>query len=353
MEENGFVLVTGGAGFIGSHTCLDLLEKGYGIIVIDSFLNSYPKSLERVKQILRSKNLTFKDKIFIYQGSLKNKDFILRVFNESEKNGCRIDSVIHFAGLKSVKDSIKNPLNYYEENVLSTINLLYVMNLFACKIIVFSSSATIFKPFENKLINEECQIESINPYASTKIFIERILNDLHISDKKNWKIMNLRYFNPIGAHSSGALGESPKGLSHNLFPLIMECAIKKNFTLKIFGKNWPTKDGTCIRDYIHVMDLAEGHIKALEFLRKNEPTIINLNLGTGIGTSVVDLIKVFENTNKENLSFLFTDRRKGDLPFLVADNKYAKDLLNWTPLRSLEQMCKDGWNWKLKNPNGY
>ena len=353
MKENGFVLVTGGAGFIGSHTCLALLEKGYGIIVIDSFVNSSPKSLDKVKQILQSKNLFFTNRIFIYRGTLKDKEFIFRIFSESEKNGCRIDSVIHFAGLKSVEESIENPLNYYEENVLSTINLLIVMSKFFCKEIVFSSSATIYKPYENQLINEGCQIESINPYASTKIINEQILSDLHVSDKKNWKIMNLRYFNPIGAHPSGELGESPKGSVQNLFPLIMQCAIKKNVSLKIFGKDWPTKDGTCIRDYIHIMDLAEGHIKALEFLKKNKASIFNLNLGTGIGTSVMDLIKVFEHTNKVNLSCLFKDRRKGDLPFLVADNKYAKYLLNWSPSRSLEQMCRDGWNWKLKNPNGY
>ena len=352
MNNLGCVLITGGAGFIGSHTSLLLLENGYKVIILDSFINSYPKSIKRIQEILKLKNYKFQNQISVYKGCLTNKDFISKVFSDAEKKGFNIEAVIHFAGLKSVEDSIRNPIAYYEQNVMSIINLLIVMKKFDCRTIVFSSSATIYKSQGNNLLNEECELEAINPYAQTKIIIERLLSDLYRSDK-NWRIMNLRYFNPIGAHSSGLIGESPKGLNNNLFPSIIEVAYKKNNPLKIFGNNWPTKDGTCIRDYIHVMDVAEGHIKALEFLLDDEPNLYNINLGTGKGTSVLELIKIFENINNVKLDYVFSERRLGDLPFLVADNKYAMKLLNWKPLRSLDKMCADGWNWKLKNPLGY
>tara|TARA_A100001388_G_scaffold272143_1_gene252013 strand:- start:422 stop:1489 length:1068 start_codon:yes stop_codon:yes gene_type:complete len=353
MNNAGSILVTGGAGFIGSHTSLLLLERGYRIIIVDSFINSYPESLKRIEQILKTKNYKFDNQILLYKGCLTNKDFIYKVFSEVEKKGININAVIHFAGLKSVGDSISNSISYYEQNVISIINLLLVMQSFFCRTIVFSSSATIYKSQGNKLLNEECELKAINPYAQTKIVIERILSDLYKSQNNNWRIMNLRYFNPIGAHPSGLIGESPKGFLNNLFPLILEVASKSNYQLKIFGNNWPTKDGTCIRDYIHVMDLAEGHIKALEFLKESEPNIYSMNLGTGKGTSVMDLINIFESINNVKIDYVISGRRIGDLPFLVADNRYAKKLLNWNPSRTLEKMCADGWNWKIRNPDGY
>ena len=256
------------------------------------------------------------------------------------------------AGLKSVKESINCPHLYWQENIISTINLVSVMNSFHCNTLVFSSSATIYKSKDIGLISEDSEIEAANPYGNTKLVIEKFLFDIFKSANEKWKILNLRYFNPIGAHPSGLIGEAPKGELNNIFPIIINTAAKEKNCLKVFGNDWPTKDGTCIRDYIHVMDVAEGHVRALDFLENASFNVYNVNLGTGKGSSVLDLINVFEKTNNVKVKYVFAGRRQGDVPQVVANNFYARKLLNWVPSRTLEQMCKDGWNWKLKNPDG-
>ena len=353
MKKINVVIVTGGAGFIGTHTCLCLLESGYKVIIIDSFVNSSIKSINKIKKILNKFKLKKNYDLSIYKGTLVDKNFLEKVFSEVLKNFGNIDAVIHFAGLKSVKDSIISPHLYWQENVISTINLVDIMNDFYCNTLVFSSSATIYKFDNSNLISEDSELEAINPYGNTKFVIEKFLLDIFKSKPDKWSIINLRYFNPIGAHPSGLIGEDPKKEPNNIFPLLINTAAKEKKFFKIFGNDWPTKDGTCIRDYIHVMDVAEGHTRALNFLENSSPNICNVNLGTGKGASVLDLINAFEKTNDVSVNYIFTGRREGDVAKVVANNFYAKKLLNWIPSRTLEQMCKDGWNWKLKNPDGY
>lgn len=353
MKSIKTVLVTGGAGFIGSHTCLYLLKQDYKVIVIDSLVNSSSESLERIKFILRKKEQKKVVNLQFYKGSLNNKEFINGVFLKAFKEGNKIDAVIHFAGFKAVKESIQNPILYWQNNVSGTINLVSVMNKYFCNKIVFSSSATIYKSNNFDLINENCEKEPINPYGNTKRVNEIFLSDVFKSQSKKWGVINLRYFNPIGAHSSGLIGESPKGIPNNIFPIIMKTATSNNQYLEVFGNDWPTKDGTCIRDYIHVTDLAQGHIQALKLLNKTESAEISINLGTGLGTTVLELIKIFEDTNKIKINYIFSNRREGDSPIVIADNAFAKKILNWVPQKTITDMCKDGWNWKLKNPDGY
>ncbi|MBO8223274.1 UDP-glucose 4-epimerase GalE [Prochlorococcus marinus str. XMU1401] len=347
------VLVTGGTGYIGSHTCFYLMEQGYKVIVIDSLVNSSVKSLERIKDILKKNNNRDLISLEFFEGSLNNKEFVDYVFHQALNKGNKIDAVIHFAGFKSVKESVQNPYLYWQNNVIGTINLVSVMNKYICNKIVFSSSATIYNANNIDLISEKNEIGPINPYGNTKRANEIFLSDIYKSDKQKWGVINLRYFNPIGAHPSGLIGESPKGIPNNIFPIIMNIAFEKKQSLEVFGKDWPTKDGTCIRDYIHITDLAKGHIKALEFMKKKDSTNLCINLGTGKGTSVLELIRIFEDTNKLKLNYNFSSRRDGDAPIVVADNSLAKKILNWVPEKSISEMCKDGWNWKLKNPNGY
>lgn len=341
------ILVTGGAGFIGSHTCLRLLENGHKIVVIDSFLNSSRKSLLRVNKLITE------NKIEIFEGDLKIQENIEHVFLKSKSQGEPIKAVIHFAGLKSVLNSIKNPLQYWDNNLVGTINLLKIMERNNCFNIVFSSSATVYNFSENNLIDEKTIINPINPYGHTKATIEEILKNIFNCQSDKWKIISLRYFNPIGAHSSGMIGEDPNGAPNNVFPFLLKVAIGKIKKLKIFGNDWPTHDGTGIRDYIHVLDLADGHVLALEYLFKNNSQILFLNLGTGVGTSVLDLINCFEKVNGINIPYEIVGRRIGDIPFLVADNTLAIKKLNWTPWRTLEDMCSDGWRWQKMNPDGY
>ena len=347
------ILVTGGAGFIGSHSCLLLLEKGYEIFVIDSFINSSPKSLEKVLLFLTKKDKFLRERLHLLKGDLKKQSDIERIFQMSLKLDKNIDAVIHFAGLKSVSDSILDPISYWENNVLGTINLLRTMERFNCTNIVFSSSATVYKSNSDKLLNENDICKPLNPYGHTKLTIEGILRNLYDSNPSRWKIASLRYFNPVGAHESGLIGEDPSGKPNNIYPQITKVAIGEIDEIKIFGSDWPTNDGTGVRDYIHVMDLSEGHLSALNYLLKEKPQILTINLGTGRGTSVLELIKTFENINEIKIPYRFVKRRLGDNAFVVADNSLAKSILNWEPKRSLEEICVNGWNWQKKNPNGY
>ena len=347
------ILVTGGAGFIGSHTCLLLLERGYKIIVIDKFINSSKLSLEKVKYLIKKKCHQNQKNIKIFEGDLRDKEFVEKVFAQANDEGFPIKGVIHFAGLKSVADSLLDPLKYWDTNVVSSINLFQIMEIFECRTIVFSSSATIYGLNNNSLVREEDKIAPINPYGKNKATIEQILLDIYLADSKRWKVINLRYFNPIGAHQSGLIGESPMGSPNNIFPIILNVAQKKLKELKIYGNDWPTSDGTGVRDYIHVMDLAEAHLAALEFLFEDKKGFVNLNIGTGNGTTVLELVKTFEEVNKIKIPYTFTGRRKGDLSRVVANNEKAISLIDWKPKRDLKEMCRDGWNWQNKNPSGY
>ena len=347
------ILVTGGAGFIGSHTCLSLIKKGHRVYIIDSFINSSKLSILNVLRISELEKFDAKDYINIVKGDIQDKSVIRNVFLKSIEEGKPITSVIHFAGLKSVAESVEKPSLYWKTNLISSLNLIEIMLEFNCTTIVFSSSATVYS-FKNKSpINEDALLGPNNPYGNTKLAIEKLLNDFFYSCKGKLKIANLRYFNPVGAHPSGLIGEDPKGKPNNIFPIIAKVAISEIKKLYVFGNDWPTRDGTGIRDYIHVMDLAEGHIKMLDFLLKSEPQIVNLNLGTGIGTSVLELIKTYEEVNNIKIPFEFSQRRNGDLAELVADNSYAEQLINWTPKKDLKDMCRDSFNWQLKNPNGF
>lgn len=344
------ILVTGGAGFIGSHTCLALINKGYEILVLDSFTNSHTNSLKRVEEILNLDNL---NKIEIYKADIRNELFLEKLFSDSIRLKKPIEAVLHFAGLKSVAESILNPMEYWDVNFNGSLKLFKVMNTFDCKTIVFSSSATIYGLTSEKKLKEDSEINPINPYGETKLAVEKLLKNIYTSQKNEWKIANLRYFNPIGAHASGLIGESPKGIPNNIFPFITQVASGILKKLSVFGNNWPTKDGTGVRDYIHVMDLAEGHIAALEFLLKNKAQILNLNLGTGRGTSVLELINTFQEINNIKIPYEIKSRRQGDLATVIADNTLAISSLNWEPKRTLSDMCADGWKWQKLNPRGY
>jgi len=345
-------LITGGAGFIGSHICLMLLQNKYSLYILDSFINSFPESLSRVKLISKLDEEYIKNNISIIKGDLRDKNSIKRVFHEAKTKGNNIEGVIHLAGLKSVSQSIINPLIYWENNVISTINLLEVMKDYGCFTIVFSSSASIYDT-HSKLIDENTVLRANHPYAETKIAVEKLLNDVYKASKNKWRVANLRYFNPIGAHSSGLIGEDPFGTPNNIFPMIIKVASQEIDKLKIFGNDYPTSDGSGVRDFIHVMDLADGHLKALDYLCLGEPKVINLNIGTGKGTSVLELVKIFERINNVKIPYVFVKRRKGDSAEVVADNSLAKKLIKFSAKRSLSEMCRDGWKWHLKNPHGY
>ena len=343
------ILVTGGCGFIGSHTVLSLLENEYKVYVLDSNINSSYNVVSRLLKLVGKKDKTKINNLKFFKGDIRNITFLESIFEEAIKKNERINGVIHFAGLKSIEESIKSPLLYWDNNVGGSINLLITMKKYNCRTIIFSSSATIYANIGNKKFKENFQIKPINPYGRSKASIELFLNDIYESDQTQWKIISLRFFNPIGAHSSGKLGENPLGLVQNIFPLIIKVASKNIKELKIFGNDWNTRDGTCIRDYIHVMDLANGHIEALKYLESNPSQILNLNIGTGRGSTVLELIKTFERVNNISVPYSFVDRRKGDLEHVVADNSMILKTLNWKPIRSIEEMCKDGWNWYLSN----
>ncbi len=346
------ILVTGGTGFIGSHTCLSLLEAGFNIVIVDSNINSSPLVIERLERIFK-KNFVSEKRINFFKGDIRNEKFLEEVFISSSQNCKPIGAVIHFAGLKAVGESVAFPIKYWDANVNGSICLLKVMERNNCKTIVFSSSATIYGEGSSLPLLEISKIKPKNPYGYTKASVECILENIFESDKNNWKIINLRYFNPIGAHHSGLLGEDPKDEPNNLFPYLCKVASGQYKKLKIFGSNWPTPDGTGIRDYIHIMDLAEAHTSALNFLIENKPQFRNINIGTGKGTSVLELLMTFKKVNNCEIPYVFVDRRKGDVPILVANNQLAISLLNWKPKRTLADMCIDGWNWQKNNPNGY
>jgi len=347
------ILVTGGTGFIGSHTCLALIERGYHIIAFDSLKNSSQISLNRVLQIHKNHNSNLKGSLKFIKGDLRNLDDIKNIFIHSRNNGKTIEGVIHFGGLKAVAESIKYPIKYWENNVSGTINLIKVMREFGCNKLVFSSSATVYGGNSSESISEGATLEPQNPYGVTKAIIEKFLLDISKNSEYDWRIVILRYFNPIGAHFSGLIGEDPFGIPNNIFPYITQVAIGKLREFKVFGNDWPTSDGTGVRDFIHVMDLAEGHLEAFKFLLNTESRITYLNLGTGHGTSVMELINTFQEVNKLKIPFVIKDRRQGDVPRLVADNTLACSKLNWKPTKTLDDMCIDGWKWQVMNPNGY
>jgi UDP-glucose 4-epimerase len=341
------ILVTGGLGFIGSHTSLNLLEKGYSLLIIDSLINSSPVVFEKLENF-RSFNKISSNMEF-FKGDIRDEIFLNNLFRNQRNKNENIVAVIHFAGLKAVGGSIKNPLRYWDFNLKGTINLLNVMEKYGCRNLVFSSSATVYGKRNDKfLIKEDAEIKPINPYGNTKATIEIILDDLSKIEKNRWNIISLRYFNPIGAHSSRLLGENPVDNPNNLMPIINNVAAGNFKELKIFGSDWETKDGTCVRDYIHVMDLANGHTLALNNILNSEPKNIQINLGTGKGTSVLQLVKTFQKVNNVKVPYKFSNRRKGDVAISVADNKLAKSFLKWLPQRNVEMMCIDSWEWFKK-----
>lgn len=347
------ILVTGGTGYIGSHTCLSLLKKGYRLVIIDSNVNSSSKSLEKIRIILNISRAEFKKILVFKKGDIRDCDFLDEVFLKAKNKGDPITGVIHFAGLKAVGESVQNPLLYWENNVYGSIKLFNAMLKFNCKTIIFSSSATIYKPSLLAPIAENSEILPNNPYGYTKASIENILRNIFESSNKKWRVANLRYFNPIGAHKSGLIGESPLNVPNNIFPYLCGIGIGRYDYLKIFGNDWPTKDGTGIRDYIHVMDLADAHVSALDFLFNNTPQLIDINIGTGLGTSVLDLVEEFKKVNGCKIPYIFCDRRPGDVASLLANNEKAISFLNWSPKKTISDMCIDGWRWQTQNPSGY
>ena len=333
------LLITGGAGFIGSHTCISLIEFGHQVIVLDDYSNSSPKALNRIKELLGTKACKL---LKIYRGDIRDKNLLEDIFNSFISKDNPIEAVVHFAGLKAVEKSTQDPLKYWDVNVNGSLCLLEVMSKYKCHTIVFSSSATVYGSAYDKLINENDEIKPKNPYGHTKVAIETVLNNLFESSPKEWKIANLRYFNPIGAHESGLIGEDPAGTPNNLFPLICKVAAGKKEKIEIFGRDWPTPDGTAIRDYIHVMDLAEGHCLALNNLLSNSPRIFNVNLGTSKGTSVLEIIKIFEKTNNIIIPYEFVGRRKGDSCITVADNTLFKKTFKLVSLKEFRAYVP-GW----------
>ncbi|MNN02877.1 UDP-glucose 4-epimerase [compost metagenome] len=333
------VLVTGGAGYIGSHTCLSLLEAGYSVVSIDNYSNSSPIALKQVEL------LTGKE-ILKITGDFSDVNFIEKILTEQQ-----VEQVIHFAGLKAVGESVQNPLAYYHNNVTSTVNLCQAMKNVGVKDLVFSSSATVYGSPDSVPIHEGFNRSAENPYGRSKLTLEYILEDLYHSDNE-WNIALLRYFNPVGAHISGKIGEDPLGPPNNLMPFIAQVAVGRRPYLSVFGGDYPTPDGTGVRDYIHVMDLALGHVKALTWLQSN-PTIQAFNLGTGIGYSVLDMLKAFEESCGETIPYKIVARRPGDIAICYADTSLAEKKLDWKAKRSLSDMCSDTWNWQKNNPNGY
>ena len=334
------VLVTGGAGYIGSHTCLELLESGYGVVVIDNLCNSNPKSLERVEK-LTGKKLRF------YQGDVRDEALLKKIFAENE-----IGAVIHFAGLKAVGESVAMPWEYYDNNLNSTLVLTKVMKEVGVKNIIFSSSATVYTASNEMPLREDSLTgQCTNPYGWTKYMTEQILSGMAHADPE-WSICLLRYFNPIGAHKSGDIGEDPRGIPNNLMPYITQVAIGRREKLSVFGNDYDTHDGTGVRDYIHVVDLAKGHVAAVKYTVEHNGCEV-FNLGTGTGYSVLDMVHTFREVNGVELPYQIVDRRPGDIATCYADPSKSEKLLGWKAEKNLADMCRDSWNWQSKNPQGF
>ena len=334
------VLVTGGAGYIGSHTCVELLNCGYGVVVIDNLCNSNPKSLERVQE-LTGKTLKF------YEGDVRDAELLKKIFAENE-----IDCVIHFAGLKAVGESVSMPWKYYDNNLNSTLVLTKVMEEVGMKKIIFSSSATVYSGDNEMPLREESRTGNCtNPYGWTKYMTEQILSGMAHADKE-WGIVLLRYFNPIGAHASGRIGEDPRGIPNNLMPYITQVAIGRRDHLSVYGNDYDTPDGTGVRDYIHVVDLARGHVAAVKYVTANDGCEV-FNLGTGTGYSVLDMVHTFREVNQVALPYVIAPRRPGDIAVCYADPAKSAELLGWKAEKNLADMCWDSWNWQKNNPQGY
>lgn len=329
------VLVTGGCGYIGSHTCCELLDNGYEVIIIDNFCNSKEDVVDKIKAITNKE-------VILYKGDVCDISLLERIFTEND-----IDAVIHFAGLKAVGESVVKHLLYYRNNLDSTLSLLEVMSKYNCKKIVFSSSATVYGAPHSLPIKEDFPLSTTNPYGSTKLYIEGILKDLYVADNE-WSIAILRYFNPIGAHKSGIIGENPNGIPNNLMPYILKVATHELDILNVFGNDYDTKDGTGVRDYIHVVDLAKGHICAIDRVLSTKG-VDCYNLGTGHGYSVLDLVTTFEKVNNVKVNYQIVDRRPGDIAACYADPSYAKDKLNWEAELGIEDMCRDGYHYITKD----
>lgn len=334
------ILVTGGAGYIGSHTCVELLEAGYEVVIADNLYNANPKAVERIEQITGKKTV-------FYEVDIRDKEALNRIFDREN-----VDAVIHFAGLKAVGESVAKPMEYYENNIAGTLNLCQVMREHQVKNIIFSSSATVYGDPAFVPITEDCPKGTCtNPYGWTKWMLEQILTDIQKADPE-WNVILLRYFNPIGAHQSGLIGEDPKGIPNNLLPYVAQVAIGKLECVGVFGDDYDTPDGTGVRDYIHVVDLARGHVKAIEKLKAKEGTSI-YNLGTGKGYSVLDVIHAFEKACGHPLKYQIKPRRAGDIAMCYCDPAKAKAELGWEAVYGIEEMCRDSWKWQSQNPNGY
>jgi UDP-glucose 4-epimerase len=357
------VLITGGSGFIGSHTTLSLLERGWSVCVIDNFANSGPESLRRVAGLAGLRGWQARSPLLwasnpgegsltLLQGDVRNPADLNRAFRVAEEAGGPIEAVLHFAGLKAVGESVSQPLRYWDVNVAGSLCLLETMRSRSCHTLVFSSSATLYGYPATVPIRETAAVQPINPYGTTKAAVEQMLADLATSEP-HWRIACLRYFNPVGAHPSGQLGEDPQGIPNNLFPLISQVAIGRRPHLQVFGSDWPTPDGTGIRDYIHVMDLAEGHAAALGLLLSEPPQRLTLNLGSGCGHSVLDLVRTFSAVSGCAIPYEFTERRAGDSAISIADPAEAMRRLGWHTRRTLEDCCRDGWAWQRAHPHGY
>lgn len=333
------ILVTGGAGYIGSHTCVELLNAGFDVIVVDNFCNSKIDAIHRIQKIT-GKKLT------LIEGDVRNKVCLSSIFSQH-----KIDAVIHFAGLKAVGESVANPLYYYDNNVMGSLVLMEMMAKFNIKNMVFSSSATVYGFSDTKPIPETAPLSPFNPYGQSKRMVEQMLEDLSVADVE-WNIALLRYFNPVGAHPSGEIGEDPNGVPNNLMPYVSQVAIGKLEQLNVFGDDYPTVDGTGVRDYIHVVDLALGHVAALKALGNNSG-LLTVNLGAGRGYSVLELVHTFEKTTGKKIPYKIVARRAGDIAIYFADATYAKKILGWQTTKSLEDICRDTWHWQSKNPKGY
>jgi UDP-glucose 4-epimerase len=333
------VLVTGGAGYIGSHTIVLLVEAGYEVIIFDNFSNASKESIRRVEAIV-GKEIT------VIEGDIRNREDLHSAFSMHS-----IEAVIHFAGLKAVGESVEQPLRYYDNNVNGSAVLFEVMSEYNCKSIIFSSSATVYGDPHTTPILETFPLSATNPYGRSKLMVEEILRDVYVSDSE-WKIVLLRYFNPVGAHESGTIGEDPNGIPNNLMPCISQTAVGKREYLSVFGNDYDTVDGTGVRDYIHVVDLAQGHVNALDRI-KNFKEPMTINLGTGNGYSVLEMLEAFERASGKKVPYQIVERRSGDIATCFADPSYAKEILDWEAKKGIDEMCEDTWRWQSKNPNGY